>query len=148
MNSFFDKQGQSKGVPVSLSPREAFEYLQGNAAILDIRPEYETSFRVFDITKVFYLPFSLYRDELTLIPNDVPLIIADSVGTKSTEVAHYLMEHDYTQISCLAGGIVEWDRAGLPLKKDVDYEMMGGCACRLQPQKPRIEGSALKEVSK
>lgn len=140
MDLFFSK--------LSLSPREAFEYLQNGAAILDIRPEYETSFRIFDVSKVYYLPYNLYRDELSLIPKDVPLIIADSVGTKCIEAANYLMEHGYTQIACLAGGIVEWDRTGLPLSRDVDYEMVGGCACRLQPQKPRIEGSALKEGSK
>jgi rhodanese-related sulfurtransferase len=133
---------------LSLSPREALEYIQNGATILDIRPEYETSFRIFDISKVFYLPYSLYRNEFSLIPKDVPLIIADSVGTKSTEVARYLMEHGYSQVKCLAGGIVEWDRTGLPLKKDTDYEMVGGCACRLQPQKPRVEGPGLKECSK
>ena len=139
MDLFFDK--------LPLPPREAFEYLQNGAAILDIRPEYETSFRIFAVPKVFYLPYSLYRDDLSIIPKDIPLIIADSVGIKSTEVAHYLMDNGYTQVACLAGGIVEWDRAGLPLCKDVDYEMVGGCACRLQPQKPRVEGSLLKEAS-
>lgn len=147
MNSFFDKLGQSKGVPVSLSPREAFVYLQDNAVILDIRPEYETSFRIFDVPKILYLSYSLYREELFQIPNDIPLIIADSVGNQSKEVACYLIEQGYLQVAYMAGGIVEWDRAGLPLKKDADYSMTGGCACRLQPQKPRVEGSTLKEVS-
>lgn len=136
MNLFFYK--------LSLSPREAFEYLQSGAAILDIRPEYETSFRIFDVSIVYYLPCTSCREELSLIPKDVPIIIADSVGTKSIEMMHYLKENGYTQVAYLAGGIVEWDRAGLPLNKDVDYEMVGGCACRLQPQKPRTEGSLLR----
>jgi rhodanese-related sulfurtransferase len=135
MNLFFNK--------LSLSPREAFEYLQDNSAILDIRPEYETSFRVFDVPKVFYLAYRLYRDEISLIPRDIPLIIADSVGNQSKEVACYLTSQGFHQVAYMAGGIVEWDRAGLPLKKDVDYEMIGGCACRLQPGKPRSEGSAV-----
>ena len=135
MNTFFNK--------LSLSPREAFEYLQNHSAILDIRPEYEICFRVFDIPRVFYLDYHLYRDNLSLIPRDIPLIIADSVGNQSKEVANYLISQGFLQTAYMAGGIVEWDRAGLPLKKDVDYEMIGGCACRLQPQKPRIEGSAV-----
>jgi rhodanese-related sulfurtransferase len=132
---------------LSLSPREAFEYLQSGAAILDIRPEYETSFRVFDVPTVYYLPYNELRDKFSIIPMDIPLIIADSVGTKSIDIAQFLMMKGYTLIACLAGGIVEWDRAGLPLNKDVDYEMVGGCACRLQPQNPKVEGSALKEGS-
>jgi rhodanese-related sulfurtransferase len=143
MDLFFVQLNESKGVPVSLSPREAFKVLQNGAAILDIRPEYETSFRIFDVPKVFYLPYSLYRDELSSMPKDVPLIIADSVGNQSKEVACYITSRGYAQVAYMAGGIVEWDRAGLPLRKDIDYEMVGGCACRLQPQKPRVKGSSV-----
>jgi rhodanese-related sulfurtransferase len=135
MNQFFSQ--------ISLSPREAYEYLKDGAAIVDIRPEYETSFRVFDVPEVIYLPYSIYRDEFYLIPKETPLIIADSVGNQCKTVAAYLMEQGYSQVACMTGGIVEWDRAGLPLKKDGDYEMVGGCACRLQPQKPRAAGSAV-----
>lgn len=143
MDLFFVQQNELKGVPVSLSPREAFKVLQNGATILDIRPEYETSFRIFDVPKVLYLPYSIYRDELSSIPKDKPIIVADSVGNQSKEVACYMTSQGYAQVGYMAGGIVEWDRAGLPLRKDIDYEMVGGCACRLQPQKPRVKGSSV-----
>lgn len=123
------------GSIIHLSPREAFEYLKTDAAILDIRPEYETSYRVFDVPKVFFIPYSSYHDNLNILPKNIRLIVADNVGIQSTEVARYLLEQGYTQVACLAGGIVAWDHAGMPLTKDRDYEMVGGCACRLHPQK-------------
>lgn len=121
---------------ISLSPGEAFVQLKDNAAILDIRPEYETNYRVFDVPKVFFVPYDSYCDNLDMIPKDIFLIVADSVGNRSTEVARYLFEQGYTKIACLAGGVAAWDRAGLPLAKDTDYEMVGGCACRLHTKKP------------
>jgi len=143
MNSSSNQQIQPKVTLISLSPREAFAYLQDNAAIVDIRPEYETSYRVFDVPKVFYLPGDLYRDKFQLLPKDILLIVADSSGNRSKEVAYYLIEQGYTKVACLAGGVIEWDRDGLPLSKNVDYEMVGGCACRLHPQKVRTEGSSV-----
>lgn len=143
MNSVSSQQSQPRGTLISLSPREAFAYLQDNAAIVDIRPEYETNYRVFDVPKVFYIPDDSYRDKFQVLPKDILLIIADCSGNRSNEVARYLIEQGYPQIACLAGGVIEWDRDGLPLSKDVDYEMIGGCACRLHPQKARIEGSSV-----
>ena len=120
---------------IHLSPREALVHLQKNAAVLDIRPEYETSYRVLVVPKVFYVPYNSYREKLDMIPKDILLIVADSVGNRSTEVALYLLEQGYTQVACLAGGVVAWDHDGLPLSKDKAYEMVGGCACRLHTQK-------------
>lgn len=141
MDSVFQQRCQSGESLVSLSPREAFKYLQENAAILDIRPEYETNFRVFNVSQIYYLPYDTYHDKFSAIPRDTFLIVADSVGIRSSEVARYLLEQGYSKIACLAGGVVAWDRAGLPLSKDKDYEMVGGCACKLKPLKAKVEGS-------
>ncbi|MGE5676978.1 MAG: rhodanese-like domain-containing protein [Pseudomonadota bacterium] len=125
------------GVLLSLSPREALEKLRGNAAIVDIRPEYEISFRSFDVPKVFYIPYELFYENTGIIPRDILVIIADSVGNKSSEAARHLISQGYSQVACLSGGMVAWDRAGMPLSKDEGYAMSGGCACRLKTQKDR-----------
>lgn len=144
MSTEYERNIQSGGQLNSLSPREAFELLKENSAVLvDIRPEYETDFRVFDVPQIYYLPFDMYQEKLNAIPKEVFLIIADSVGNRSSEVARYMLRQGYSKVACLAGGVVAWDRAGLPLSKDKDYEMVGGCACRLKPQKPRADGSAV-----
>ncbi len=143
MDSIFQIQYKSEEIPVWLSSREAFAYLQANAAIVDIRPEYETDYRVFAVSRIFYLPYGSYRDKFHIIPKDMLLIVADNVGILSAEVASYLINQGYPQVACLAGGVVEWNRDGLPLVRDMDYELIGGCACRLHPKKIRIEGSSV-----
>lgn len=120
---------------VSISPREAYEYLQENAVLVDIRPEYEICLRVFDVPKVIYLPYNIYKDKYSIIPKDIFLIVSDSVGNQSAIVVQFLIDQGYSSVASLTGGVVAWDRSGLPLLKDVEYEMIGGCACRLHPQK-------------
>lgn len=143
MDSIIDNGGKPEVTAVWLSPKEAFEYLQDSAAIVDIRPDYETNYRVFDVPKVFYLPYSSYRENYNTIPRDIPLVIADNVGLRSEEVACFLIEQGYTQVACLAGGVIEWDHRGLPLTKDMDCELTGGCACRLRSKKNQIGGSSV-----
>jgi rhodanese-related sulfurtransferase len=143
MDLIYNKQNQIETTPVWLSPMEVFEYLQGNAALVDIRPEYETNYRIFDVPKVLYLPYSSYRQNFNMIPRDIPLVIADNVGLRSEEVACFLIEQGYTQVACLAGGVIEWDHRGLPLTKDMDCELTGGCACRLRSKKNQIGGSSV-----
>jgi len=126
-----------------LTPREAFEYLQDGAAILDIRPEYETDFRVFNVPRVIYLPLDYLHEGYEELPRDTLLIVADSVGFQSKEAARYLLEQGFARVSYLAGGIIAWERAELPLSKDLDYEMTGGCACKLRPNKEKPEGSSV-----
>lgn len=120
---------------LSFSPHEAYEHLKDNAAIVDIRPEYEVEYRTFDVPRMYYLPYDSYQDTTIEIPRDILLIVADSAGNRSAEVALYLQEQGYPEVACLAGGVLAWVRAGLPLVKDDDYELSGACACRLRPQK-------------
>lgn len=134
-------------VMVPLTPKEAFLNLQAGAAILDIRPEYETDFRVFDVPRVIYLPLDSLQVGYEELPRDIALIVADSVGFQSKETARYLVELGLASVSYLAGGIIAWERAGLPISKDYDYEMSGGCACKLRPHKEKPEGSSVAPAS-
>ncbi len=135
METFFVHEEFSEQKSIPLSPREALCYLQHGAAILDIRPEYETNYRVFDFPHVYLLPFSSYRENFDEVPKCIPLIVVDNVGLKSSEVAKFFIEQGYTQVAYVVGGVVAWEQNGLPIKKDLDYELNGGCACMLKPKK-------------
>lgn len=134
--SSLNSHDKLQGTPVGLSPKEAFAYLQDGAAIVDIRPEYETNYRIFDVGSVYLLSYSSYKQTFHEIPKEKPLIIADSVGLKSPEVARFLHDQGYPRVSYLAGGVVAWDHSGLPLSKDLGYELNGVCACKLRSKNP------------
>lgn len=145
MKSIFAKNSQAEGTPTPLTSKEALAFLLGEAVLIDIRPEYETSLRSFNVPKVVNISnitdlsielclFDSIMEKVQVISKEIPVIVADSVGTRSKEAALNLCSLGYTQVAYLSGGMVEWERAELPIAKDVNYEMIGGCACRIHPQ--------------
>ncbi len=80
------------------------------------------------------MPYSILADNYESLPTEVPVIIADSVGLRSHEAMVFLMTKGFSNIANLAGGIVEWERDGLPVKKDISGQLDGSCVCQLKPR--------------
>jgi rhodanese-related sulfurtransferase len=68
------------------------------------------------------------------LPIDVPVIVADSVGLRSHEAMIFLRNKGFGNIANLAGGIVDWERDGLPLKRDITEQLDRSCICQLRPR--------------
>jgi rhodanese-related sulfurtransferase len=115
-----------------LSPKESFELCQKGAILVDVREEYLTGHKTFDVEHVIYCPRSLINERLNRLPKDKPIIIADSVGLRSNEAIVILMQNGFRNIANLAGGLVEWERDGLPLKSDIKEKLSGSCLCQLK----------------
>jgi len=114
-----------------VSAREAFQLLNSGAVIIDVRLDYELS-RLFDVEQIIYCPYDEIKNHLMDLPTDKPLIIADAVGLRSREVSKFLAENGFTKIYNLAGGIVDWDRAGFPVTTDKTRMLTGSCMCQLK----------------
>ncbi|HCT29546.1 MAG TPA: sulfurtransferase [Bacteroidales bacterium] len=120
---------------LNLTPRDAYdEAINNGAVIVDVREDYLTGYKQFDIPDVFYYPLSVLEEKLNEIRKDVPLIIADSTGLMSHNAMILLGKNGYRNIANLAGGIVEWERDGLPLKTDMMEQLDGSCMCQLKPR--------------
>jgi rhodanese-related sulfurtransferase len=131
---FHNKEFLSSGF-LNLPAREAYDEatLQG-AVIVDVREDRLTGYKCFDVPKVIYLPKSRLSEEYQGLPLDTPLIIADSVGLRSHEAMEFLASKGFKNIANLAGGIVEWEHDGLPLKVDISEQLDGSCVCQLRPR--------------
>jgi rhodanese-related sulfurtransferase len=127
---------------LNLTPKESFELCSKGAIIVDVRETYMNAFKMFLVEKVIYLPLSdldkVYQD----LPKDMPLIFADAVGLKSREGVLFMNENGYENVANMAGGIVDWERDGLPLTTDVTARLSGSCMCQL---KAREEVKGRKE---
>ncbi len=102
-----------------------------NTVILDVRPLYELG-KLFGTDHVIYCPYDEIEANLELIPNDRDVVIADSVGLRSKEVAALLHKKGFNNIHNLAGGIVDWERDGLPVNTDKSRILTGSCMCQLK----------------
>ncbi|RPH31372.1 MAG: rhodanese-like domain-containing protein [Bacteroidales bacterium] len=120
---------------LNLTPRDAyFEAVNCEAVIVDVREDYLTGYKRFKAPLIAYIPLSSLDARLNELPFDIPLIIADSAGLRSHEAMILMIEKGYTNITNLAGGIVEWERDGLPLETDFKEQLDGSCMCQLKPR--------------
>lgn len=135
MKKFFKAKGFLSSGFLNLTPREAYsEATENGAVIVDVREERLTGYKTFDVPKIIYLPKSQVLEHLEILSLKVPLIIADSVGLRSHEVMEILISRGFKNIANLAGGIVEWEHDGLPLKTDLTEQLDGSCVCQLRPR--------------
>jgi rhodanese-related sulfurtransferase len=100
-----------------LDPAEASRRLGGGDGpdrplLVDVREPAEFAER--RIPGAVLLPLSGLADDPEALPMDRPLIIHCASGKRSQVAAEFLSRHGYGDVSNLEGGILAWQRAGLP----------------------------------
>ncbi len=134
MSSLFDNYGFVSGGMLNVSPREAYELCGKGAIIVDVREEYLNNFKNFKVPEILNIPLSILLQKLSELPRDKELIFADTVGLRSKEAVFLLKDKGFIKIANMAGGIVDWERDGLPLKTNIEERLYGSCMCQLKPR--------------
>lgn len=119
---------------LNVSPREAFELCRKGAIIIDVREDYLNNFKNFNVPEILFFPLSKLEHEYSKLPADKNLIFADTVGLRSKEAVVFLKGKGYNKIANMTGGIVDWERDGLPLKTNTLDRLSGSCMCQLKPR--------------
>jgi len=135
MTDFFKDYGIFSNGMINLSARETVLLCSKGAVLLDVRRDFMNSYKMFDVAEVIYCPYDTIKQTISLLPKDKPLIIADAVGLHSKEVLLQLTQYGFANLANLAGGIVDWESDGQPIKIDKNFELNGACVCRLRPRK-------------
>ena len=136
MNTWFDIGFIAHGV-LNLTPTESYVLCEKGAIIIDVREEYMNSFKMFKVERLIYLPFSEMGQLYSELPTDKPLIFADAVGLKSREGVLFMNSHGYDNVANMVGGIVDWERDGLPLTTDITNRLSGSCMCQLKARESK-----------
>jgi len=135
MNGGFSHYGILIGGIRFLSPQEALALLsERKAVLLDIRDEFEMNGRTFTVPEVIRLAHQRPDEEFLALPKDRPLIVADCVGQLSKDKARLLLAHGY-DVAVLNGGMIDWERSGMPVAIDRDAELVGSCICQMRPRR-------------
>lgn len=132
MNKIFENKGFIINGIQHLSGSEAIQCIEQGAVLVDIREFYDISYKVFDVENVLNIPKSELEKNLSLIPKDKPVIIADAFGINSKPIVLELKDAGFENIANLIGGILEWEKDGFPVKKDFKGELNGPCLCMLK----------------
>ncbi|NTV84998.1 MAG: rhodanese-like domain-containing protein [Bacteroidales bacterium] len=110
---------------------ESMEILKEEGYMLDLRPDFELV-KLMNIEHILYYPYDEIKEHYQELPRDTLLILADAVGLRSKEIAFFLKEKGFNHILHLAGGVVEWERDGLPVSLDKSLRLSGSCMCQLR----------------
>ncbi len=118
----------------SKTPKEALKLFDKGAMLVDIRADYLTAYKYIKVEKQVNIPFESLADKADSLSKKDTIIIADSTGILSKKACQTLLQKGFTNIYNLAGGIVEWERDGLPLFEDISERLTGACPCQLKPR--------------
>jgi rhodanese-related sulfurtransferase len=146
MHSLFDNIGFISCGILNVSPKEAFGLCNKGAIIIDVREKYMNSFKSLDVPQVLLIPRSLIEQEYKNLPVDKYLIFADTVGLRSKEAVLFLKEAGFNKIANMAGGIVDWERDGLPINTNIEERLSGSCLCQLKPGEGKRSGEKEKRI--
>ncbi|MFO7617373.1 MAG: rhodanese-like domain-containing protein, partial [Bacteroidales bacterium] len=117
---------------LNYTPREALARCLAGSLMLDIRPEVISAYKGFDVPELIFCPLPELEPLIGQLPSNREIIVADSTGVHSREAINLLVDNGYKQVAGLAGGMVEWERDGLPLKLDNKARLSGSCMCQLK----------------
>ena len=135
MKNVFENLGIISDNLLHLSPKETFEICKMGATIVDVREDFMIGYKKFNVPLVLYFPLSELNTNFNKLPTDKYMILADAAGLRSKETVILLIKKGIKNIANLAGGIVEWERDGLPLQINSKEELSGQCPCQLTAKK-------------
>jgi hydroxyacylglutathione hydrolase len=121
---------------IQFGAKEAFDLLaNGEAALLDIRIGYLHDFKQFAVPYSVHIPFSDLTERINELPKDMYFICADSTGINSRKAAQILLDHGFVEAGNLSGGMVDWERIGLPTGINLTETLTGSCMCQLKKRR-------------
>lgn len=99
----------------TVSPAQAQQHMSGGALIIDVREQDE-----WDETHVAgtrLIPLDQVAERTAEIPRDRDVILICRSGRRSGIAQKQLFALGYTRIANLAGGILAWEEAALPIER-------------------------------
>jgi rhodanese-related sulfurtransferase len=66
---------------------------------------------------VVLLPLSTFATRFVELPHDRPLLMLCASGNRSAAATAHLLRNGYADVANIAGGIKEWERVGLPVRR-------------------------------
>lgn len=112
-----------------LDPIEAQAALQEGAVLVDLRSDPLVATKAFQAPDIRHVPHRELEALLGELPKDRPILLADTSDVYLRAAAACLRAHGFTDLAGLAGGLLAWDQAGLPLATDPAAQLHGECAC-------------------
>jgi rhodanese-related sulfurtransferase len=93
---------------------EAKKRIDNGALLVDVREQHE-----FDEARIpgsILIPLSQFQQRYEELPKDKELVMQCRSGARSGQATEFLLANGYTDVVNMAGGILAWKEANLPVK--------------------------------
>ncbi len=110
--------GRADASPQSVGAQEIQDLLRSRSPavfLLDVRTPAE--YQRGRIPGSVLIPMNTIPSRLSDIPKDKRVVVVCASGGRSAVVARYLRESGYPWVANYAGGVIDWQRRGLPLER-------------------------------
>lgn len=87
----------------------------GAPLVVDVREPNE--FAAVRLEGVALVPMSTFATRFEELPRDRPLLVMCAAGSRSAAATAHLLRNGWTDVTNVAGGITEWEKAGLPVDR-------------------------------
>ena len=118
-----------------LTPREAQSLTDEDLVFIDLRPNFEVHAKQIRVKSIVFIFWKEFEETFTILNPEKSFVLLDEVGIHSKQIARFLLSKGFSQVAVLSGGIVDWERDGLPIAIDKAELMTGSCMCTLKPKK-------------
>lgn len=102
--------------PVSVEPAEGRRRAEDGAIVLDVRNADEWD--AGHVEGSTWIPMAEVQTRRDEIPTDRPIVVVCATGSRSARVTQALTVWGCAEAVNLAGGLVAWEAAGLPIVRD------------------------------
>ena len=105
------------GIPtIDVTEADRRRRADSRALVVDVRETNEfEAVRLED--GVALVPLSQFGDRWQELPHDRPLLMMCAGGGRSAAAASHLLRNGYNDVVNVAGGMIDWERRGLPVRK-------------------------------
>ncbi len=83
--------------------------------LVDVREPDE--FRAVRVGGSVLMPLSTFLHRHEQLPKDTPLLVLCAAGGRSASATAHLLANGWSDVTNVAGGIITWERAGLPVRR-------------------------------
>ncbi len=94
---------------------EVHELVESGAVLLDVRENHE--WKAGHAPRAIHIPLGQLPNKLGKLPKDRQIVTTCKVGGRSARAAAMLRQQGYDVVD-LSGGMLAWQRAGLPVVTD------------------------------
>ena len=102
----------STSLPREISVQEAAAKRDAGAFILDVRQPDEWS--QYHIEGAALIPLGELASRLNELPRDQQIVVVCHSGNRSAKGRDILLNAGFTQVTSMAGGLIQWQAAGYP----------------------------------